>query len=262
MTYGPAVKKQCEYCKKEYMCPNHRAHKPNHCSITCSNKSRRFKRVEYTCVSCKDVFLAVPDHGAARKFCSRKCFLAECIRPADKECKNCGCVFTAARANHANGDADGRKMFCSKKCYTEHSHKFEEKPCAWCGTLFYPISAERNITQSTCSMACRAKYFSGANAVNFKGGTHIQAQANHRMVLLVRPGFVAKYTAEHRILIAKHIGRLLTRSETVIHINNQGLDNRLANLYVCESMSEFGKRKTGGLPWPTESNVDQLKEKT
>ena len=63
-------------------------------------------------------------------------------------------------------------------------------------------------------------------------------------------------------MVAKHIGRMLVRGEVVIHINNQGLDNRLSNLYVCESMSEYTLRRLGTLPWPKKSNVDQLKEKT
>ena len=260
MTYGPAVKMQCGYCKKDYMCPNSRAHRATACSITCSNKIRRLARVEYTCVSCKDVFLAVPDHGAERKFCSRKCFLAECVQPIDKACENCGGMFTAPRSATATW-GDGRRLYCSKKCYVEHMPKFDEKSCVWCGTLFYPTSAERNAKQSTCSTACKAQYFSGPNAHNFQGGSHIQMQANHKMVLIgKRKGYVGKYTAEHRLVVAKHIGRMLVRGEVVIHINNNGLDNRLSNLYVCESMSEFAKRRSGSLPWPAESNVDQLKE--
>jgi hypothetical protein len=82
------------------------------------------------------------------------------------------------------------------------------------------------------------------------------------MVLIgKRKGYVGKYTAEHRLVVAKHIGRMLVRGEVVIHINNQGLDNRLSNLYVCESMSEYTLRRLGTLPWPTKSNVDQLMEK-
>ena len=261
MTYGPAVKMQCGYCKKDYMCPNSRVHKTTACSITCANKIRRLARVEYTCVSCKEVFLAMPDHGAERKYCSRKCFLAECVQPVDKLCENCGGVFTAARSTTVTW-GDGRRLYCSKKCYTEHSRSFEEKRCAWCGTLFYPISAAKDSTQMTCSPKCKGEFFCGTNSLNFKGGSHIHVQTNHKMVLIgKRKGFVGKYLSEHRLLIAKHIGRMLTRDEMVLHINNQGLDNRLSNLYVCESNSECAKRRLGSLPWPTKSNVDQLKER-
>jgi hypothetical protein len=76
-----------------------------------------------------------------------------------------------------------------------------------------------------------------------------------------RKGYASKYIAEHRLVIAKHIGRMLTRSETVIHINNDGLDNRLSNLFICESMSEFSSRRNGSLPWPEKSNLHNYKEK-
>ena len=263
MTYGPPVKMQCGYCKKDYMCPNSRVHKTTACSITCANKIRKLARVEYTCASCNDVFLAVPDHGAKRKFCSRKCFLAECVQPIDKACENCGCVFTAARSTSTSTvRGDGRRLYCSKKCYGEHKRKYEEKPCAWCGTFFYPGSATKDMTQMTCSPTCKGNFFCGTNSRNFKGGTHIQTQANHKMMLIgKRTGYVSKYTAEHRMVVAKHIGRMLMRGEVVIHINNQGLDNRLSNLYVCESMSEYTLRRLGTLPLPKKSNVNQFKEK-
>jgi len=203
----------------------------------------------------------MPDHGAERKYCSRKCFLAECVQPVDKLCENCGGIFTAARSTTVTW-GDGRRLYCSKKCYTEHSRSFEEKPCAWCGTLFYPISAAKDSTQMTCSPKCKGEFFCGTNSLNFKGGSHIHVQTNHKMVLIgKRKGFVGKYLSEHRLLIAKHIGRMLTRDEMVLHINNQGLDNRLSNLYVCESNSECAKRRLGSLPWPKKSNVNQLKEK-
>jgi len=136
MTYGPPVIKQCEYCKKEYKCANSRASKSRFCTITCHNKSGLLERVEYKCVNCDDKFMARPDHGADRKFCSRKCFLENCVQPIDKECEHCGGMFTATRSSTATR-GDGWRLYCSKKCYAEGSRKFEEKPCVHCGGMFY-----------------------------------------------------------------------------------------------------------------------------
>ena len=146
MTYGPPVVKQCEYCKKEYKCPNHRAHKSRFCSITCHNKSGLLERIKYKCIICNDKFMARPDHGRDRKYCSRECFLENSVKPADKECENCGGIFTATRSSTATR-GDGLRLYCSKKCHAEGSRLFEEKPCVVCGTMFYPLGAQKNETQ-------------------------------------------------------------------------------------------------------------------
>lgn len=259
--YGPPVMKHCEYCKKEYSCPNHRAHKSRFCSITCHNKNGALERIQYTCVTCNKKFMALPDHGADRRFCSRECFCANALPPKEKPCENCGGLFTAL-ASHTATRGDGWRLFCSTSCYHDNKRKFEERPCVYCGKMFYPRSTKHDQNQQVCSTECRAEFYSGANAHAFRGGEIFPQSSNHKMVLIgKREGYVGKYTAEHRLLIAKYIGRMLKRSEIVIHINNQGLDNRLSNLYVCESMSEFARRRDGVLPWPKKSNLDTFKEK-
>jgi len=258
---GPPIIKQCEYCKKDYSCPNSRAHKSRFCTITCHNKSGLLERVEYTCANCNDKFMARPDHGSKRRFCGRKCFLESCKQPKDKECENCGGMFTAFGSTTATR-GDGYRLYCSKKCYTEGSRNFEERPCVVCGEMYYPGSAIKNNNQKTCSTKCKGELFSGANCAAYKTGEHIQQANSHKHLLIgKREGYVTKYIQEHRLVIAKYIGRMLKRTEVVIHINNEGLDNKLSNLYICESMSEYAKRRVGSLPWPKKSNLEEYKEK-
>jgi len=204
--------------------------------------------------------MARPDHGEDRKFCSRKCFLDYSLRPEPKECENCGGVFLAGRSATATR-GDGRRIYCSKKCYTEGSRSFEERPCVVCGKLYYPLGTKKDKNQKTCSLKCMAVFFSGPNGSNWQGGEYISESTNHKMVLIGRrKGYVGKYTAEHRLVVAKYIGRLLERDEVVLHINSQPLDNRPSNLFLCETRSEYGYRRHGSLPWPTTSNLDKFKE--
>lgn len=46
------------------------------------------------------------------------------------------------------------------------------------------------------------------------------------------------YTAEHRLVMARHLGRPLTRKKVVHHINHDPLDNRLENLMLFPNGSE------------------------
>jgi hypothetical protein len=56
------------------------------------------------------------------------------------------------------------------------------------------------------------------------------------------------YVHEHIIVMEKHIGRYLTDTEQVHHINNNGLDNRLENLVLFANFGEHMKHHAKS--WP------------
>lgn len=67
-------------------------------------------------------------------------------------------------------------------------------------------------------------------SVPAKGGYfHVLVGPQHPMVSMT--GFHS-FIPTHRLAMAKHLGRPLTRAETVHHINNNPADNRIENLQL------------------------------
>jgi len=76
-------------------------------------------------------------------------------------------------------------------------------------------------------------YNSGKNHYNWKGG---KKMATEGYLLIYKPEhpFATKqrYVPEHRLVVEKHLGRYLTKSEVIHHINEIRTDNKIKNLYL------------------------------
>ena len=58
------------------------------------------------------------------------------------------------------------------------------------------------------------------------------------------------YVMEHRLIVAQALGRVLTRAETVHHMNHNPTDNRLENLALFASNQDHKMFEHHGTPLP------------
>lgn len=81
--------------------------------------------------------------------------------------------------------------------------------------------------------------FKGKNNPAWRGGKHLSR--GYVCVYVNNHPFVKQYAFEHRIVMEKHIGRVLLPKEVVHHINGICEDNRIENLMLFSSQSEHRK---------------------
>lgn len=64
-----------------------------------------------------------------------------------------------------------------------------------------------------------------------------------------RPGHTSAWILEHRYVMSQHLGRELTRDETVHHINGNRTDNRIENLELWAGGHSGGQRVEDLVDW-------------
>lgn len=105
-------------------------------------------------------------------------------------------------------------------------------------------------------------YFTAERSAAFKGGRYTVAATGNKFVYVGKDAVGSgSHMAEHRLIASRAIGRPLTRDEFVVRVSRDPDNNDPANLFICESNSEFSKRRNGSLSWPTESNLGTYGQK-
>ena len=85
------------------------------------------------------------------------------------------------------------------------------------------------------------RWLKGQDSPNWKGGREV-TKDGYIVLWLSR----TEKVLEHRLVMEKHLGRKLTRSEIVHHINGNNSDNRLANLELTTFSEEFKRHNVAG----------------
>lgn len=172
---------------------------------------------------------------------------------AAASCPVCESLFIAPKRD---GEGQGFNKFCSRECANKALETRPDGACLQCGSHIKKAIGSDGYTRNFCSLDCRNAHRVGPGNPLWKGGVS-KVTGEVRIYVGRRPGYVSTSQGAHRVIASSAIGRKLTRGEYVIHINGDNGDNRPDNLFICESQSEYRKRRVGkSMPWPTESNLD------
>jgi hypothetical protein len=122
-----------------------------------------------------------------------------------------------------------RKCFVCKKEFKTYPSKVKIGRGKYCSKKCSYIITNKNLKKVACLS------MKGRDPWNKKGWSITRARKNGKKYKLIlckdHPSATAKgYIREHRLVMEKHIGRVLNKDEIVHHKNGDTLDNRIENL--------------------------------
>lgn len=184
------------------------------------------------------------------------------IAPIEFTCQFDGKIFTmkpsyvtAYRKMHGRDP-----MYCSRKCMGQHKHREARRrnvfTCIQCGTTQERIRYVRGdgqikyySRQKLCSVICKDAWIKAEAGHRFLAGEIGRHVKRGGYVWLSIPAAVSRTgkkmeMLEHRHVMEQHVGRPLTKDETVHHINGVRDQNGIENLELFSSRHGPGQRVT------------------
>lgn len=125
--------------------------------------------------------------------------------------------------------------------------------CARCGCEY--VTFATSIRDEKFTGMCQSCVHTGPNSTTWKGGrvmkhgyVYVKVYPDHPLYSEMANNM--GYIAEHRLVVAEHLGRALKRTEVVHHKNGNKTDNRIDNLELYTSFEEHGQALQERSPHP------------
>jgi hypothetical protein len=185
---------------------------------------------------------------ATSKFCSRNC--AYKGRPKALPrcriltiCKHCGHNFLSRFSELKRY----KGVYCSRKCYFDSRKDSILVNCVICHKQF----KRKSLKNKYCSRKCFNKAVK-LKLIKYKpkllrriNKGYILVSLNGSELFFSQMADKAGYVYEHRLIMAKHLGRCLLSYEVVHHKNGIKGDNRLTNLELYSRSSHMTSHNKG-----------------
>ena len=185
-------------------------------------------KIGNTCEYCKTDF-----PHPKRKFCSKHC--RRMSRRVVKWCEHCEKEFSTTKSK---AHVRCCSVSCGQKNRSSGSYDKlktgEIRDCLNCEKQFYVRKSEANKEKTKreyCSINCRRKHKAGDGMTIINSGYRLV-----RCPPEFEPmqGTRHSYILEHRLIMARHLGRLLKLGEKVYHIDGKRGNNNIDNLSLSK----------------------------
>ena len=126
----------------------------------------------------------------------------------------------------------------------------EGVPCKSCGVLVYRQTRNTRPNETGLCRTCWRKSKRGVNSSWYRNGTYINQQG-YKLVRIYEEDFFYPmadgngYVREHRLVMAKHLGRCLESWESVHHKDGDKLNNELPNLELLNKNQHMRDHNKG-----------------
>lgn len=178
-----------------------------------------------------------------------------------KQCPRCKTPYWDKDLQRIKGNVIGEIRQSGEIGY-QGTHKRIWHACEDCGKERW-VYLDKGKPISIRCHKCASKLQSGENHPHWKGGRNSHDAGYITIVLSPDDPYYpmarkyAHQTYEHRLVMARHLGRLLTDNEIVHHLNGLRDDNRIENLILTTK----GKHEHHTLLKLSQQRIRELEEK-